>query len=61
VTGADWGYSDGEQKAWRIVDVATKHDARAILPPLFRSAARITILERFTLERRGEIVGVHQD
>jgi len=28
---------DGEHKAWLIVEVDTKEDARRILPPAFRS------------------------
>jgi hypothetical protein len=59
VTGADWGCSDGEHKAWMIVDVGSKDEALSILPPLFRNSAKVTSLERFTLDRRGEIVGVH--
>ena len=59
VTGADWGCSDGEHKAWMIVDVGSKDEALSILPPLFRNSAKVTSLERFTLDRRGGIIGVH--
>jgi hypothetical protein len=59
VTGADWGCSDGEHKAWMIVDVGSKGEALSILPPLFRNSAKVTSLERFTLDRRGDIIGVH--
>ena len=60
VTGADWGCSDGEHKAWMIVDVGSKDEARSILPPLFRNSAKVTSLEQFTLDRRGDIMGVHR-
>jgi hypothetical protein len=60
VTGADWGCSDGEHKAWLIVDVPTKDEARAVLPPLFRKSAHITALEQFTLDRRDQIIGTHR-
>jgi hypothetical protein len=59
VTGADWGCSDGEHKAWMIVDVGSKDEALSILPPLFRNRAKVTSLERFTFDRRGDIIGVH--
>ena len=59
VTGADWGCSDGEHKAWMIVDVGSKDEALSILPPLFRNSAKVTSLEQFTLDRRGDIIGVH--
>jgi hypothetical protein len=48
LTHADWGCLDGEHKAWIIADVPTKDDARMILPPAFRSAAKITRLATFT-------------
>ena len=60
VTGADWGCSDGEHKAWMIVDVGSKDEALSILPPLFRHDAKVTSLEQFTLDRRGDIIGAHQ-
>ena len=60
VTGADWGCSDGEHKAWLIVDVGSKDEALSILPPLFRHDAKVTSLEQFTLDRRGDIIGAHQ-
>ena len=59
VTGADWGCSDGEHKAWMIVDVGSKDEALSILPPLFRNSAKVTSLERFTFDRRGDIIGAH--
>jgi len=59
VTGADWGCSDGEHKAWMIVDVGSKDEALSILPPLFRNSAKVTSLERFTFDRRGDIIGLH--
>ena len=59
VTGADWGCSDGEHKAWMIVEVGSKDEALSILPPLFRNSAKVTSLKQFTLDRRGDIIGVH--
>lgn len=48
LTHADWGCLDGEHKAWIIADVPTKDDAKMILPPVFRSTAKITRLATFT-------------
>ncbi len=48
LTHADWGCHDGEHKAWIIADVNSKDDAYFILPPAFRSAAKVTLLTQFT-------------
>ena len=36
LTHTDWGCMDGEHKAWVIVDVDSKEEARRILPPILR-------------------------
>lgn len=48
LTHAEWGCLDGEHKAWMIVEVENKDEARFILPSLFRSTAKITQLTTFT-------------
>jgi hypothetical protein len=48
LTHADWGCMDGEHKAWLMVEVENKDEARFILPPFFRSSAKITELVTFT-------------
>jgi len=48
LTHADWGCLDGEHKAWMMVEVENKDEARFILPSLFRSSAKITELTTFT-------------
>jgi hypothetical protein len=50
LTHADWGCMDGEHKAWITVDVKSKEDARYIIPPVFRSGAKITELTTFTAQ-----------
>jgi hypothetical protein len=60
VTRADWGCMDGEHSAWLTVDVDTKEDARAVLPPGFRKSARIVQLNKFTMEEIDEILGRHR-
>jgi hypothetical protein len=49
LTHADWGCMDGVHKAWIIVDVEDKEQARTILPPAFRSQAEIVKLNEFTM------------
>jgi len=50
LTHADWGCVDGEHTAWIIVEVDNKEQARAILPPAFRSQAKIVALNKFAVE-----------
>jgi hypothetical protein len=57
---ADWGCKDGFHKAWIIVDVANKDEARAILPPAYRAQATIVQLNKFTLEEIEEIRRHHK-
>jgi hypothetical protein len=37
--------------AWLIVDAANKEEARLVVPPLFRSQAKIVGLNKFNLEQ----------
>ena len=50
LTNAEWGCMDGVHSAWMIVDVANKMDATMIVPPAFRSQARIVRLTHFRIE-----------
>jgi hypothetical protein len=50
LTHADWGCKDGDHRSWMIVDVETKEEARAIVPPAFRQQARIVKLNDFSME-----------
>ena len=43
-----------------IVEVESKEDARSVLPPAFRSEAKIVRLNKFTLEKLDEIERHHQ-
>ena len=60
LTHADWGCLDGEHKAWIIVDVSSKEDARFILPPAFRSSAKITMLTTFNAKDILNANTIHQ-
>jgi hypothetical protein len=61
MTNADWGCPDDEHKAWFIVDVDSKEEALAILPPLFRAHAKIITLQRFSPEEIDETMDQHGD
>jgi hypothetical protein len=61
LTHADWGCKDGKHSAWIIVDVDSKEEARAILPPAFRADARIIGLNYFTMEQIDEIIRLHEN
>lgn len=56
LTHADWGCMDGEHKAWIVVDVDNKDEARAVVPPAFRSEAKVVQLNAFTLSEIGEFI-----
>jgi len=60
MTNADWGCKDGVHNAWMIVDVESKNDAKTILPPAFRSQAKITSLIKFEVDQMGEIRPLHE-
>lgn len=55
LTHASWGCMDGDHKAWLMVEVDSKDEARNIVPPAFRPQARIVQLNDFTLEQIDEI------
>ncbi len=50
LTHADWGCADGDHKAWIIVDMDSKDDARLIVPPPYRPQTKIVQLSTFTME-----------
>ena len=46
---ADWGCKDGVHKAWMVVDVDSRDEAKAIVPPLFRQQATFVQLNSFSV------------
>lgn len=60
LTNVDWGCRDGEHKAWLMVDMETKDEARCILPPAFRPKAKIVGINKFTLQDVDNILQQHQ-
>ena len=60
VTNADFGCYDGDHRAWLIVEVDSREEARGILPPAFRSQAKIVQLNRFSMEEIEDIIRQHR-
>ena len=60
LTHADWGCRDGEHKAWIIIEVDSKDEARAIVPPAFRSQAKVVQLNGFSMEEIEDILRQHK-
>jgi hypothetical protein len=61
LSNADWGCLDDQHSAWMIVDVESKKEALQIVPPAFRSQAKIVGLNKFTIEEIEEILRHHRD
>jgi hypothetical protein len=60
LTHADFGCLDGEHKAWIIAEVDSREDARFILPPAYRSQAKIVQLNKFTVEEIDQLLSHHR-
>jgi len=61
LTRADWGCKDGEHKAWIIVEVDNRDEARGIVPPAFRCQAKVVQLNAFSLEDIEAILSQHKE
>ncbi len=61
LTQADWGCMDGEHKAWIIANAESKEEARRIVPPNYRSQARVVCLNKFTMADIEEELEHHED
>ena len=57
---ADWGCKDGEHKAWIVVEVDSKDEARGIIPPAFRPQAKVVQLNAFTMTEIESILREHE-
>ncbi len=60
LTHADWGCKDGDHKAWIIVEVQNKDEARAIVPPALRAKARVVQLNSLSIGEIEDILRHHQ-
>jgi hypothetical protein len=60
LTHADFGCNDGVHKAWIVVDVANKDEARNMLPPAYRRQATIVELTKFGLRELDDLIKRHE-
>jgi len=60
LTHADWGCMDGVHTAWLTVDVESRAQALAIVPPAHRARARIVALARFGLDEIDGFLAHHR-
>jgi hypothetical protein len=59
LTHADFGCFDGVHKAWIVVDVDSKGEARNMLPPAYRVQASIVQLNKFGLKELDDLLRRH--
>ena len=59
LTNADFGCLDGVHKAWITVEVANKEEAKSIIPPEYRSVAKIVALNKFNLSEIEKLLSHH--
>ena len=60
LTHADFGCPDGVHKAWIVVDVDSKDEARNMLPPAYRRQATIVQLSKFDLNELDDLIKLHE-
>ena len=56
---ADWGCAAGVHKSWIVVEAESDEDARMMAPPIIRSVASVTRLNKFTPEEIAELHRQH--
>jgi hypothetical protein len=61
MTHAQFGCHDGVHKAWVIVDVDNKEEARAIIPSEYRNQSLVVKLTQFSLGKLNNIVVYHSE
>jgi hypothetical protein len=60
LTHADFGCRDGVHKAWIVVDVECKDEARNLLPVAYRRHASIVQLNKFGLNELDDLIKRHE-
>jgi hypothetical protein len=60
LTHADFGCNDGVHKAWIVVDVDSKDEARNMLPPGYRRQATIVQLNKFGFDELEDLIKRHE-
>jgi hypothetical protein len=59
LTHADFGCMDGVHKAWIVVEVDSKTEARNLVPAAYRNVATVVGLNKFTPEIIDKLLGQH--
>jgi hypothetical protein len=59
LTHADFGCYDGVHKAWIVVDVDSKEEARNMLPAAYRRQASVVQLCKFGLDELDDLIKRH--
>jgi hypothetical protein len=61
LTHAHFGCHDGVHKAWIIVDMNSKEEARAIIPTEYRHQSLVVKLTQFSLDKLNKIRVYHNN
>jgi nicotinate-nucleotide pyrophosphorylase len=61
MTRADWGCKDGVHKAYIIVEVDSREEAKSLVPRVFHEEAEIVKLDKFTMEEIEEVIREHPE
>jgi hypothetical protein len=59
VTHADFGCRDDVHKAWIVVEVDSKEEARNMVPPAYRRQASVVRLCKFGVDELDELIKHH--
>jgi len=60
LTHADWGCKDGVHKAWMLLEVDSRDEARNVVPPSLRTQAKIVQLNAFTMKDIEDLLPSHE-
>ena len=57
VTHADWGFHNGEYKAWLVAETEDEKEAMQILPSAYRHSAKIIMINKFSRTKTSDSSG----
>ena len=60
LTHADWGCQDGDHRAWIVLEVDSREEARNVIPPIFQAQAKIVQLNAFTMKDLEHLLQRHK-
>jgi hypothetical protein len=60
LTHADWGCKDGDHRAWVLLEVDTREEARNVIPAVFQAQAKVAQLNTFTMKDMEETRRYHK-